>query len=575
MFDLSSEFREFIMSDDKYLDVYNIALSLEGLPRQTSIHAAGMVIANDNLNNILPVLSDNNGLIVQYDMNHLENLGLLKMDLLGLRNLTIIDDCLKEIKRLYNKDIDLNSIDFDDPKIYKMICDGRTSGLFQLESEGMKKTIKIVNPKNFDDVASVIALFRPGPRDFIEEFTLRKNGKMKIEYPDKCLEGILKSTYGIIVYQEQILQVATTFAGFSLAKADILRRAMSKKEESKMLALKEEFINGSILKGHTREKAEEVFALILKFASYGFNKAHTVSYTMIAIQMAYLKVYYPSVFFACVMESFAFGEKFSEYIKEAKELGISLMLPCVNSSGYGFKYVGENKIGYGLFHIKGINGQLVRNIIKEAEAKPFESYIDFVVRMSKHKISDSQLFLLIDAGALDCFGYNRQTLKQNYPKVSKYASMITINSGEQLSFDFDLVDVPVLKIVEESNEKLSLENETLGYYISEFPLENIRDSLNKKRYVNTSMVNKFNNKVVRMVLMVKKNKIIKTKKNELMSITTMLDEFGSIGAVVFPSLYKRDSYLLNPGNYVIVEGKIEVKENISIVIDSISPFKFE
>ena len=257
--ELSEEFKEFILSDEKYLDVFNIAKALEGLPRQTSLHAAGVVIANDKLENILPVIGDDRNLIVQYDMNYIENLGLLKMDLLGLRNLTIIDDCLKEIKRIYDINIDLNSINYNDSKLYKLISEGKTSGLFQLESEGMKKTIKIVNPKNFDDVASIIALYRPGPRDFIEEFTLRKDGKIKVEYLDPCLEPILKSTYGIIVYQEQILQVATTFAGFSLAKADILRRAMSKKEESKMLALKEEFINGSVNEGHTREKAEEVF----------------------------------------------------------------------------------------------------------------------------------------------------------------------------------------------------------------------------------------------------------------------------------------------------------------------------
>ena len=572
MMELSEEFKMFITSDDKYLDVYNIALSLEGLPRQTSIHAAGMVIANDKLDNILPVIGDSKGLIVQYDMNYLEDLGLLKMDLLGLRNLTIIDDCLKEIKRVYDVSLDLNNINYEDSKIYKMIGEGKTSGLFQLESEGMKKTIKIVDHKCFDDVASIIALYRPGPRDFIEEFTLRKNNKIKVVYPDKSLESILKSTYGIIVYQEQILQVATVFAGFSLAKADILRRAMSKKEEGKMLALKEEFIQGSINNGHSKEKAEEVFALILKFASYGFNKAHTVSYSLIAIQMAYLKLYYPAIFFSCVMESFAFGDKFSEYIKEAKENGISLVLPSVNHSDYGFKAISQNQISFGLSHIKGISSQMVRNIIKESSEKQFESYIDFIVRMSKHKLSESQLTLLIDSGALDEFGFNRNTLKHNYSRIAKYAEMITINNGNQLSFDFDLVDVPSMEEVEESKEKLSLENETLGYYISEFPLEKLRERLNKNGFSNCSTISNCNNKNVKILVMVKKNKIIKTKKNELMSITTMIDEFGSVGVVIFPSLYKQASNLLNAGSYLLVEGKVEVKENISIIANSIKEF---
>ena len=573
MFELSKEFKEFILSDDKYKDVYDIALSLEGLPRQTSLHAAGIVIANDSLDNIVPVIGDKNNLVVQYDMNYLEDLGLLKMDLLGIRNLTIIDDCLKEIKRVYDVNINLNTIDLDDPKIYKMIAEGKTSGLFQLESEGMKKTIKIVNPHNFDDLASIIALYRPGPRDFIEEFTLRKEGKIKVEYPDKSLEEVLKSTYGIIVYQEQILQVATLFAGFSLAKADILRRAMSKKEESKMIALKDEFIKGSISKGHSEKKANEVFDLILKFASYGFNKAHTVSYTVIAVQMAYLKLYYASIFFACVMESFAFGDKFSEYINEAKENGIELVLPDVNHSDYKFKAISSDKIIYGLSHIKGISSQFIRNIIEESNKDIFKDYIDFIVRMSKYKLNENQVYLLIDAGALDSFNYNRATLKHNYNKIVKYAEMITVKDKDQLSFDFELVDVPHLEEVEESKEKLSLENEALGYYVSEFPLKKIRNVLDKQGFISVNKFEKYNNKNIKTVLMIKKNKIIKTKKNELMSITTMIDEDDSIGVVIFPNLYKQISSLLNAGSYVIVEGKIEIKENVSLIANRISEFK--
>ena len=573
MFELSKEFKEFILSDDKYKDIYDIAISLEGLPRQTSLHAAGIVIANDSLNNIVPVIGDKNNLVVQYDMNYLEDLGLLKMDLLGLRNLTIIDDCLKEIKRVYDVNINLNTIDLNDPKIYKMIAEGKTSGLFQLESEGMKKTIKIVNPHNFDDLASIIALYRPGPRDFIEEFTLRKEGKIKVEYPDPCLEEVLKSTYGIIVYQEQILQVATLFAGFSLAKADILRRAMSKKEESKMIALKEEFIKGSINKGHSEKKANEVFELILKFASYGFNKAHTVSYTMIAVQMAYLKLYYSSIFFACVMESFAFGDKFSEYINEAKENGIELVLPDVNHSDYQFKALTTDKIIYGLSHIKGVSSQFVRNIIEESNKSVFKDYIDFIVRMSKYKLNENQVYLLIDAGALDSFNYNRATLKHNYNKILKYAEMITIKDNDQLSFDFDLIDVPHIEELEESKEKLSLENEALGYYVSEFPLKKIRNILDKKGFISINKFERNNNKNIRSVLMIKKNKVIKTKKNELMSITTMLDEDDSVSVVIFPSLYKQISNLLNAGSYVVVEGKIEIKENISLIANKISEFE--
>ena len=573
MFELSKEFKDFILSDDKYKDVYEIALSIEGLPRQTSLHAAGVVVASEKLIDMIPLIGDSSNLIVQYEMNYLEDLGLLKMDLLGLRNLTIIDDCLKEIKRVYDVNIDLNNIDYNDPKLYKLIASAKTSGIFQLESEGMKKTIKTINPENFDDVASIIALFRPGPRDFIEEFTLRKNGKMKIDYIDDSLKEVLAPTYGIIVYQEQIMQVATVFAGFSFSKADILRKAMSKKEESKMLSLKEEFIEGSIKKGHPKEKAEEVFALILKFASYGFNKAHTVSYATIAVQMTYLKCYYASIFFACVMESFAFGDKFSEYINEAKENGIKLILPDVNHSYYEFRVISKDTIIFGLSHIKGINTQFVKNIISESKNEIFKDYFDFVVRMNKYKMSEALVYSLIDAGALDSFGYNRATLKENYNRVLKYAEMITINTNNQLSFEFDLVKKPEIIIVNESAEKLALEKDALGYYISEFPLMKIRNYLNNNGYVNSSILERLNDKNVKIVAMIKKNKVIKTKKNELMSITTVIDEFSSVSVVIFPSLYKQISSLLNAGSYVLIDGKVEVKENVSIVANNIREFK--
>lgn len=575
MIELSKEFKDFILSDEKYSDVYNVALSIEGLPRQTSIHAAGVVIANEDLENILPVMGDENNLIVQYDMNYLEDLGLLKMDLLGLRNLTIIDDCLKEIKRIYDVDLDLNNIDLNDEKIYKLIGNGKTSGIFQLESEGMKKTIKIVNPQNFEDISSIIALYRPGPRDFIEEFTLRKNGKVKINYLDDCLKDVLESTYGIIVYQEQILQIATKFANFSYSKADIFRRAISKKEESKMLELREEFIKGSISNGKSKEKAEEVFDLIHKFASYGFNKAHTVSYTLIAVQMAYLKEYYSSVFFACVMESFAFSDKFHEYINEAKENGIILSLPSVNYSDYKFSSVSNKEINYGLLHIKGISTNVVKNIIEESNQTIFKDYIDFIVRMSKYKVNENQIFLLIDAGALDCFNYNRATLKHNYNKIVKYAEMITIKDNNQLTFDFELVDKPNIEIVEESKEKLSLENDALGYYVSEFPLSLIRKQLNDKKYINSKCLNNFKDKEVTSVFMIKKIKVIKTKKNDLMCILTIIDECGTVSAVVFPSLYKSVSSFLNVGEYIKIRGKVEIKDSISIIANDIKLFELE
>ena len=573
MVEYSSEFKDFINSDDKYLDVYNMALAIEDLPRQTSLHAAGIVLSNEDLDNIVPTFSNNGkDLVIQYDMNYVESLGLLKMDLLGLRNLTIIDNCLKEIKRLHNVNIDLNKVDLNDKKLYKLLGEGKTSGIFQLESEGMRKTLKIVKPNSFIDVCNVLALYRPGPRDFIEEFTNRKNGKSKISYVDESLKDVLSSTYGIIVYQEQIIQVAQIFAGFSLSKADILRRAMSKKDKDKMVALRKEFIESSISNGKSEEKANEVFELILKFASYGFNKAHSVSYTLISMYMTYLKMYYPSVFFASTMEMFTFSNKFNEYLKESKDASIKVLLPSVNHSELSFKSVSDNEILYGLAHIKGLNTLTSKQIIDEASEKQFSDYSDFVFRMSKYKLTDNQYQVLIDAGALDEFGLNRATYKHNLDKLIKYADMFGYLKDGQMNFDFEVMDKPSIEIIKEDDNKLELEKEVLGYYISEFPLSKYRKNLDKEGYISIENINKYNDKYINFVGLLKSNKIIKTKKGELMNIATFVDEYGEISGLIFPKVYKEVSKDMYIGRYYKIRGKVEIKEMVSLIVNEIQEY---
>lgn len=576
MVEYSSEFKEFIYSEDKYLDVYNAALAIEDLPRQTSMHAAGIVLSSDDLVNIAPTFSTNGkDLIIQYDMNYVESLGLLKMDLLAIRNLTIIDDCLKEIKRLYNVNIDLNKIDLKDPKLYKLLSEGRTSGIFQLESEGMRKTLKTVRPTCFIDVCNVLALYRPGPRDFIPEFTKRKDHLSKVIYPDDCLKDILDSTYGIIVYQEQIIQVAQKFAGYSLAKADILRRAMSKKDKEKMIEIEQDFIESSIKQGHSESKAKEVFELVLKFASYGFNKAHSVSYSLVSMYMTYLKLYYPTVFFASTMEMFTFSDKFNEYVKESKELGIKLLLPSVNHSELIFKSISDREILYGLGHIKGLNTLTSKQIIKEASEKQFSDYLDFIFRMSKYKLTTNQYLALIDSGSLDEFGYNRTTCKHNLEKILKYADMFGYIKDGQMNFDFDVMDKPNIEIVEESNDKLELEKEVLGYYVSEFPLEKVRSKLRSKNYVDMSSIDNYNDRYINFVGLLKSNKIIKTKKGELMDIATFVDEYSSLSGIIFPRVYSEVSKKLIVGNYYVINGKVEIKETISLVVNKISEYELK
>ena len=573
MVEISKEFKDFIYSEDKYLDVYNTALKIEDLPRQTSIHAAGIVLSNVDLEEIAPTFSINGkDLIIQYDMNYVESLGLLKMDLLAIRNLTIIDNCLKEIKRLYGTSLDLSKMDFSDPNLYTLLSKGQTSGIFQFESEGMRKTLKTVEPTNFIDVCNILALYRPGPRDFIPEFKKRKDNKSKIDYIDDSLKKILISTYGIIVYQEQIMQVVQTFAGFTLSKADILRRAISKKNKDKIIELEDEFIKGSESLGHDSKKAKQVFDLILKFASYGFNKAHSVSYALVSIYMTYLKLYYPSVFFACTMEMFTFSDKFNDYLKESKDIGIKVLLPSVNHSELIFKSINDKEILYGLAHIKGVTSLTSKQIVEEASKEQFKDYSDFIFRMSKYKLTINQYNALIDAGALDEFGLNRATCKYNLEKFIKYAQMFGYIKDGQMNFDFEVMEKPTIEDIEESIDKLELEKEVLGYYISEFPLEKTRALLNKQGYKNLKEISRFNNQYVNFVGLLKANKIIKTKKGELMNIATFVDEYSSISAIMFPKTYSEYSNILTIGKYYALKGKIEIEESYSIIVDSIKEY---
>ena len=574
MVEVSKEFKDFIYSDDKYLDVYNTALKIEDLPRQTSIHAAGIVLSNVDLEEIAPTFSSNGkDLVIQYDMNYVESLGLLKMDLLAIRNLTIIDTCLKEIKRLYGVTLDLSRIDFSDPNLYKLLGSGQTSGIFQFESEGMRKTLKTVEPKTFIDVCNILALYRPGPRDFIPEFKKRKDGYSKIDYIDDSLKNILDSTYGIIVYQEQIMQVVQTFAGFSLSRADILRRAISKKNKEKIIELEDEFVKGSEALGHDKNKAKQVFELILKFASYGFNKAHSVSYAIVSIYMTYLKLYYPAVFFACTMEMFTFSDKFNDYLKESKDIGIKVLLPNVNHSELIFKSINDKEILYGLSHIKGLTSLTSKQIVEEASKSLFKDYSDFVFRMSKYKLTTNQYNALIDAGALDEFGLNRATCKHNLEKFIKYAQMFGYIKDDQMNFDFDVMEKPSIETVEESFNKLELEKEALGYYISEFPLEKIRSTLTRQGYKNLKEISKYNNQYVQVVGLLKANKIIKTKKGDLMNIATFVDENGAISAIMFPKTYTEYSNILSVGKYYWLKGKIEIEESsFSMIVDSIKEY---
>lgn len=532
-----------ILNDDEQLNkIYDIALHLEGLKRHTSIHAAGIIISNKKLSNYVPLYVNSDGTyLCGYTMNYIEELGLLKMDFLGLKNLTIIDRIISKVKN-----IKFNEIPLDDKKTYDLFCSGDLDGVFQFESQGMRKFITELKPKTIDDLICAVALFRPGPMDNIPLFIARKNGKEKVTYLHEDLKEILQSTYGIIVYQEQIMQIARKLAGFSYSEADELRRAMSKKKEDVLLSYKEKFINGSIDKGYTKEIAEKVYNLILKFANYGFNKAHSVSYAIIGYKIAYLKVHYP-IYFECEILNNYIGivSKTKNALNECKRLGVEIVSPKINISGCKY-IIKDDKLIYPLSLIKGIGNLTAKQIENERlNNGNFTSYLDFVKRT--YKLGKDFLKNIILSGALDGFGKTRKTLVENLEDAINYAELCS-------DLDESLVLKPEIKDYEEySKEELTKHEIALfGFYVSNHPTS---------KYINDNSIttNKLGNyfdKNVTMTLYFERKREIETKNNEKMMFINASDSFGIIELVMFPKTYNKFFNIPIPGVYKI-SGKVE------------------
>lgn len=565
IFEYSPEFKEFISSNEQYQKIFDLARKLEGLPRQMSLHAAGMIISDKPLENYVPVVVNETGYICQFEHDYLEELGLFKMDLLGLKNITIINDCLHIIHKT-NPDFKLHDIDLSDERLYLGMNNNLLSGIFQLESSGMRKALLTIKPTCFDDVCATIALFRPGPRDFIPTYGERKNNNEPIKYPDSCLEEILRSTQGIIIYQEQVLEICRKMALFSYGEADIFRRIISKKDPSKLEEVKKDFIAGGLKNGKSVDLLNKVFNMLAKFAGYGFNKAHTVAYSYIAIWMMYFKLYYPSVFFSCLMNNFAgvsMNDKFFEYLVEAKKLGVKVISPSVNAKEAGF-YNEDKYIRFALNQIKGVNANIVNEIIKE-NVNPFKDYIDFVVRMKPRGLTEKHLEALIYAGALDEFGLNRASMFASIEIVMSYASRIVIINKDQYLIDYDLASKPLLKIVNEQND-LEKEKEVTGSYLSGFPLEKDRESLTKNGY--SLVANLEDRKTSKIAVMIRHIKTMKDRKGNVMALIKASDESGDIDLTLFASAYENLIKEIEVGSYAYIVGKVEVRERVTMIIDN-------
>ena len=558
-------FKEMINSGETMRQLFRIAKKLEGLPRHASLHAAGIILSNDDIEKVCPLIDVDEGIsATQFTMEYLEELGLIKMDFLGLRNLTIIDEIVTQIKTA-NPDFDIMQIPLDDKKTYALIQDVDTTGVFQLESEGMKNLIRKVQPKVFEDIVAAIALFRPGPMENIPEYLERRKHPEKIDYIHPSLKPILQNTFGIMIYQEQVMQVAQKMAGFSLGKADNLRKAISKKKEDELKKLKDDFIDGAIKQGYQKSLAEHVYALIMKFANYGFNRSHSVAYAMTAYQLAYLKANYPLYFFNSLLNSVIGSEtKTSEYVFEARKRGISILLPDVNKSNHHYQ-IEENGLRFPFLGIKGIGMAVSSQIVEERQKHGnFMDFYDFVARMSGNKIGKKTIEILIHAGALDCFRVNRSSMIASLDDALRYADLVKIEEADQVIFDFNLVSKPPMMMVKDNAAiRSEKEKEAIGFYLSQHPIAEIRSRYGNNLPVLITLP-KFKGQYVRFVCIVERCKQYRTKNGDLMMFVVASDETAKFDLVCMPNIYRNHADDLVKGNYLYVEGKID-KETSCLV----------
>ena len=566
------EFRQLVDSDKAYLKIVSLASKIEGLIRQSGMHAAGIILNNSPLENALPVLVDSSShYLSQYEMGCLEEQGFLKMDFLGLRNLTTISLCVDLINDHHPETkLDKQNLPFDDPKIYQLINAHQTLGLFQIETSAMRKAIQTIKPNCFDDIVALLAINRPGPMEYMDLFAKRKEGKEKVIYDDISLKPIVESTFGILIYQEQINQVATTFAGYTMGEADMFRRVVSKKNKEEMAKSKETFIKKAIANGHDEKTATKVFGLIERFANYGFNKSHSVAYSMIACQMAYLKVFYPLEFYAAILEtsSSASDAKFSDYISEMKKRNIHIIAPDINYSSKAF-IVKDNGLLFPLNSIHGINEMFVNNLLEERKDKPFKDFFDFVARMYRFKINENQIVALIDAGCFDAFNPSRASFRASVRNALQYAELVYHEDGQiDLGFS-DYVKPYLIEDQDDPIENLNKEYDVLGIMLSSNPLRLKADILKEKHVIDINIAKERDNAII--AGLIKSIKTITTKKGTTMAYVGLYDESDEIELRVFPELYISSRSLLKKNNIIIVKiNRQKYKDEYVYISDEIS-----
>ncbi len=539
--------------------ILEVAMQLEGLPRHCSTHAGGIVFSLKPFDQVGPMIAlDDTMLTTQYTMEYLEDMGLIKMDFLGLRNLTILDSITKMIQQS-QPNFSLKQIPLTDVKTFQLIAKADTIGVFQLESEGMKNLLKQLKPNCFNDIVAAVALFRPGPMELIPMY-LKNKTNHKANYPNLAIKNILSETYGVMVYQEQVMQIAQIVANFTLAQADILRKAMSKKKKEEINRLRDEFIQGAIDNGYTQNNAMQWFDLIEKFSGYGFNKAHSVAYALIAYQLAYLKVNAPYPFYTAYLNSIlGANAKITLTLQELTRNHIPVLPPDINESQLGFS-MSNKGIRFALLSIKGVGSVIGKAIVNDRFVNgPFVSYTNAIARLVALKCSKAIIDSLIDAGALDCFNPNRFAMKLSLDDAMRYGDLITVYDKDGYHLDASLLSEPTLTVVKEDIMQKALnEAQALGVFLTVNPFANMRARFN----VNTSMLSDCLNQgegIFQGFGMVTRVKQHRTKKGDLMAFVSLMDESGTYETSIMPNLYQNIAPQLVEKTYCQVELKVNNK----------------
>ncbi|KKP92313.1 MAG: polymerase III alpha subunit protein [Parcubacteria group bacterium GW2011_GWA1_36_12] len=576
------EFKEKYQTDEQAKKLIDLAKKLEGVARHASTHACGVVISADPLTESVPLqrpTQGQEGIITQYEMHSIEDLGLLKMDFLGLKNLTIIEDTLARIYVLHNQlKIDIENIPYDDPKTFKLLQEALTTSVFQLESDGMKRYLKELHPTTFEDITAMVALYRPGPMQFIPDYIERKHGKQKIEYLHPKLEPILKETQGICIYQEQLMKIAQEICGFTLGEADVLRKAVGKKIKDLLDAQEHKFVEGAIKNGVNRKIAEELWQWILPFASYGFNKSHSAAYATIAYQTAYLKARFPVEFMASVLTSEkADVERIAFLIDECKKMNVEVLAPNINESLKNFTVVPEkNQIRFGLLAIKNVGTNIIDAIVEERKKSgPFKSIGDFIYRIHSKDLNKKSMEALIKSGAFDEFS-ERNKLLQNLEKLleiarenqkSKTNGQIGLFETAKISNnDIKLSDAKPADLL----EKLTWEKELLGLYVSSHPLNGFKKLFETKTTAISKIDAGFVNKKIILGGLISSVKKIITKTGKPMIFMKLEDLTGKTEVVVFPFLLEKNPSALLENKIVFVAGRVDDRGGeIKIVADDV------